>query len=83
MGADAGDYDGDLRVDLVLTTFAHDRYTLYRNIDGRHFEDASTSAGIAAPTFVRMGWGAAFFDADLDRRLDLFFANGHIFPGHR
>ena len=78
MGADAGDYDGDSRMDLVLTTFAHDRYTLYHNVDGRLFEDAST-AGLAAPTFVRMGWGAAFFDADLDRRLDLFFANGHIF----
>jgi hypothetical protein len=78
MGADAGDYDGDSRVDLLLTTFAHDRYTLYRSVDGRHFEDAS-AAGIAAPTFVRMGWGAAFLDADLDRRLDLFFANGHIF----
>ena len=78
MGADAGDYDGDSRVDLLLTTFAHDRYTLYRSLDGRHFEDAS-AAGIAAPTFVRMGWGAAFIDADLDRRLDLFFANGHIF----
>ena len=77
MGADAGDYDGDSRMDLVLTTFAHDRYTLYHNVDGGLFEDAST-AGIAAPTFVRMGWGAAFLDADLDRRLDLFFVNGHI-----
>jgi hypothetical protein len=26
-----------------------------------------------------MGWGVAFVDADLDGRLDLFFANGHIF----
>ena len=33
----------------------------------------------ARPTFARMGWGAAFLDADLDGRLDLFFANGHIF----
>src|SRR5580765_1768637 len=78
MGVDAGDYDGDLRPDLVLTTFAQDRYTLYHNIDGQRFEDVST-AGLAAPTFVRMGWGTAFLDADLDGKLDLFFANGHIF----
>jgi hypothetical protein len=79
MGADAGDYDGDGRTDLVLTAFAHDTNTLYRNLDGTTFEDASVSAGLAARTFERMGWGVAFLDADLDGVLDLFFANGHIF----
>ena len=79
MGADAGDYDGDGRIDLVLTAFAHDRNTLYRNLDGRQFEDASLAAGLATRTFLRMGWGTVFLDADLDGRLDLFFANGHIF----
>jgi hypothetical protein len=79
MGADAGDYDGDGRIDVVLTAFAHDRNSLYRNLDGRGFEDATVAAGLAAATFVRMGWGTAFLDADLDGRLDLFFVNGHIF----
>jgi hypothetical protein len=79
MGADAGDYDGDGRMDFVLTAFAHDRNTVYRNVDGRTFEDVSAQTGLAAATFVRMGWGVAWLDADLDGRLDLFLANGHIF----
>jgi hypothetical protein len=79
MGADAGDYDGDGRIDLTLTAFAHDRNTVYRNVDGGSFEDAAASAGLAAATFTRMGWGTAFLDADLDGRLDLAVANGHIF----
>ncbi len=80
MGADAGDAHGDGRMDLVLTAFAHDRNTLYRNLDGGLFEDATIAARLAAPTFARMGWGVAFLDADLDGRQDLVIANGHIFP---
>jgi hypothetical protein len=63
----------------VLTAFAHDRNTLYRNLGNATFEDASLQAGLATITFQRMGWGIAFLDADLDGQLDLFIANGHIF----
>jgi hypothetical protein len=79
MGADAGDYDGDGRIDVTLTAFAHDRNTVYRNVDGQGFEDATAAAGLATATYARMGWGTAFLDADLDGQLDLVVANGHIF----
>jgi hypothetical protein len=80
MGVDSADYDGDGRLDLIVTNFAHDTNTLYRNLDGQQFEDVTAAVGLAGPTFVRMGWGTAFLDADLDGDLDLFVANGHIYP---
>jgi hypothetical protein len=80
MGADAGDFDGDGRIDIAVTTFAFDHNSLYRNLGDGTFEDASLAAGIATPTFKDMSWGPAFLDADLDGDLDLYFANGHLFP---
>jgi hypothetical protein len=72
MGVDAGDVDGDGWLDFVLTTFAHDTKTLYRNLGRGLFTDATQPAGLGAPTFEPMGWGTALFDADLDGQVDLF-----------
>jgi hypothetical protein len=80
MGADAGDYDGDGRLDIAVAAFAFDHNSLYRNLGNGTFEDASQAAGIATASFKAMSWGAAFLDADLDGALDLFFAHGHLFP---
>ncbi len=80
MGADSGDYDDDGWLDLVLTTFAHDTKTLFRNLGSGTFEDASLPSGLAAQAFEPMAWGTSFLDADQDGRLDLFVVNGHIYP---
>jgi hypothetical protein len=80
MGVAAGDVDGDGWTDLAVTNFAHDSYNLYRSLGSGLFLDHSLPSGIAAPTFAPLGWGAVFLDADNDADLDLFFANGHIYP---
>jgi hypothetical protein len=80
MGIAFGDTNQDGWLDLAITNFAHDYYSLYRNLGGKFFQDDSYAAGIAVPTFVPLGWATILFDADHDADLDLFFSNGHIYP---
>jgi hypothetical protein len=83
MGVDAADYDRDGWMDLVVTNFANDQNTLYRNwgATGRFgFVDVSHRAGLAVRTFPHVSWGVAFRDFDQDGVFDLFFANGHVYP---
>jgi hypothetical protein len=80
MGAAAGDYDSDGDEDLYVTNFQRDYNTLFRNDGNLSFEDVTAAAGLALPTLSRLGWGASFLDAGNDGGLDLFVANGHIYP---
>ncbi|MGH9361022.1 MAG: CRTAC1 family protein [Thermoanaerobaculia bacterium] len=78
MGVDAGDTDGDGRLDLVVTNFAQETNALYRNLDGGLFFDARFVAGIAGPSFPMLGFGVVLADLDEDGDLDLAVANGHV-----
>ena len=80
MGVESGDIDGDGLLDIVVTNFAHDTNTVYENLGDGRFVDVTLRAGLAARTFERVGWGVGLFDADLDGDLDVFFANGHLYP---
>jgi len=80
MGTDAGDFDGDGLVDLVVTNFALDHDTLYLNRGVGLFRDASYSSGLGGATWQQMSWGAKFVDFDSDGDLDLYIARGHLYP---
>ena len=80
MGVDAGDYDGDGRLDIVKTNFSQDYTSLYHNDGDGLFTDVSFRSGLAATLGRYLGWGVGFVDLDNDGLLDLFIANGHIYP---
>ncbi len=80
MGIAAGDVDLDGRVDLFVTNFAQDMATLYLERGDCLFEDASIPYGMKASTYKPLKWGTVLEDFDLDGRLDLFIACGHIYP---
>ncbi|HEY6339228.1 MAG TPA: CRTAC1 family protein [Candidatus Sulfotelmatobacter sp.] len=79
MGISAGDYDLDGNLDLVKTNFAGDTPSLYHNLGGGNFEDATFSAGLGAHTQF-LGWGCGFFDFDNDGWPDILICNGHVYP---
>jgi hypothetical protein len=77
---DAGDYDGDGRPDLFITTFQDDYNTLYHNDGNLRFSDVTYAAKIGQVSFTRLSWGAGFHDFDNDGWPDLFVASGHVYP---
>ena len=80
MGVAVGDYDGDGRMDLFVTTFADDNYILFHNDGDGFFSDVSYPSGVGEATIPNLGWATSFLDYDNDGIPDLFCANGHVYP---
>jgi hypothetical protein len=80
MGVDWGDYLHEGRLSMFVTNFTEQPDALYRNLGKDGFADVSWPAKLAKPTYPYVGWGTAFFDMDNDGWLDLFVANGHVYP---
>ena len=71
--------DRDGWLDIVKTNFADDTSTLYQNQRDGTFNDATYPSGLGVNTRYS-GWGTHFLDFDNDGWLDLFMANGHVYP---
>ena len=79
MGVDMADADGDGDLDLFVTNFQWESNTLYNNLGGGFFADATAASGITRASMAFLGFGTGFFDWDNDGDLDLFVANGHVY----
>ncbi len=75
MGVDAADYDADGWQDLFVSNIDQEMFSLYRNLEGQDFHDASVE--VRKETRLFSGWGLKFFDFDSDGDPDLILANGH------
>ncbi len=78
MGVDAEDLTGDGLPELFTTNFRGQYNTLYLNLDGQLFQDASRRAGIVPDSQLWVGWGCALADFDNDGQPDMFVVNGEV-----
>ena len=78
MGIDVGDFDNSGRPGVAITNFDNEMIGLYRSRGAGLYEDVAVEAGIGVASQRTLGFGCAFFDANLDGSLDLAAVNGHI-----
>ncbi len=78
MGVTVGDVNDDGFPDIFCTNFADEKNTLYQNWKG-FLSDVSEETGLAKHQ-AELGWGTIMADFDNDSFLDIFIANGHIYP---
>ena len=76
MTADRGDFDGDGRLDLLVTDTAYG--SLYRQDEGLLFQDEVMPTGLGALSAQYVSWGGGFLDYDNDRDLDVLIVNGDL-----
>jgi len=75
-----GDYDNDGNLDLYVSDFQKSSDHLWHNDGKGFFDEVSDEAGITVPTREVLSFGGGFFDYDNDGWLDIFIANGHVYP---
>ena len=75
-----GDYNNDGWLDLYISDFQGSSDHLWKNDGQGSFDEVSDRAGITLPTRAVLSFGGGFFDYDNDGWLDLFIANGHVYP---
>ncbi|MDP8244306.1 MAG: FG-GAP-like repeat-containing protein [Candidatus Hinthialibacter antarcticus] len=80
MGMSPGDYDNDGFMDLFVTSYVNQTDLIYRNDGKGMLHDVTGIVGLLNPSFLKVTWGTNWCDFNADGWLDVFTANGHIYP---
>ena len=79
MGIDSDYFRNDQELGIFIGNFANEMSSLFVTAAGRPpFADEAVLEGLGPDTRLALTFGVFFFDADLDGRLDLLQANGHL-----
>jgi hypothetical protein len=79
MGIDSARYRNDDRLAIAIGNFANEMIALYvAQSQPLTFADEAIPEGIGPASRLLLKFGLFFFDYDLDGRLDLLTANGHL-----
>lgn len=81
MGIDTARFRDDDALAVAIGNFANEMNAFYvAQNDPLHFADEAVRAGIGPASQRLLKFGLFFFDFDLDGRLDVLTANGHLDP---
>jgi hypothetical protein len=79
MGIDAARFRNNDALGVAIGNFANEMTALYVSYNGApQFTDEAIATGLGPNTRLQLTFGVLFADYDLDGRLDLFAANGHL-----
>ncbi|MEM7350308.1 MAG: CRTAC1 family protein, partial [Acidobacteriota bacterium] len=79
MGIDSAYYRNDHNLGFMIGNFANEMSSVYMaQDDPGFFVDEAIGEGIGAPSRLMLTFGLFLADMDLDGRLDMLQANGHI-----
>jgi len=80
MGIDTGYYRNNDALGIAIGNFANEMTALYVSTgkDRMSFTDEAIPEGVGPASRLLLKFGMFFFDYDLDGRLDLLSANGHL-----
>jgi enediyne biosynthesis protein E4 len=79
MGIDAAHYRNDGSLGIAIGNFATEMTALYVSQNQPlEFADETITEGLGPPGLQLLKFGIFFFDYDLDGRLDVLTANGHL-----